>query len=632
MFLHSGASLHGHEFSKRATQAVANPSNLRNPLLRSTFSNPANRASTLPPGTSPSRDNDAVPDLKKSRTYPEPAAQALGNSLMDSKEPETDSLPSQLEAMSEDGTSIVSDTDTSKVSSPVHRKRRSGPQRGTTYVLAHPPPKLRTKQKIIHVRPNLVLQIQQVAPGLRPRPTIDVYPSFAGARSIMAPLLKRVPLVAGIKRELSGQDIMLVKSEDYAPHTGGSESECDEDGIMARDLLAVLSPSKSEDRAEIVMADGTIWVATTRSNRNSYAYEFTSTDAMGATITARWVRKQTVAYSLPGTPTSPIPHSAKPQLSDTKFTFSILDPNCRRHPILATLTSTSLTIPETYTTVNQSPDGIPSTPRSPSPPTSPSSSDQSQEKRSAQPIKEWQKSFISISAVWVALRHGWAPGFRPEDFMPSRTLPTFQTEGSSHSRRRSLSASTDSSPSSLCSEAAGRLRYSIGMRQHAMRPTNDFPRRATSTGAAYMQKQKAMLRENDHQSTNSERDRITKLNRRALSGDWSTGLPKSARETSIAESMMVPPCVTPESSPRARQGSALAPPPMPGGRRAVSAYLPLGPLSPDLSHCDVLESNKVSANAAQKPLELGDSGEASSKNRHRKWKSMANWFRKLSER
>ncbi|KAI0102232.1 hypothetical protein GGR51DRAFT_574162 [Nemania sp. FL0031] len=627
MFLHSGASLHGHEFSGRATQAIANPSNLRNPLLRSTFSPPANRASTFPSGTSLSRDNDASPDLKKSRTYPEPAVQVLGNSLMDSTEPKTDSLPSQSAAMSEDETSMISDTDASKVSSPVRQKRRSGPQKGTTYVLAHPPPKLRTKQKIIHVRPNLVLQIQQVAPGFRPRPTIDVYPSFAGARSMMAPLLKRLPLVAGIKRELSGQDIMLVKSEDYASRASGSESEGDENGIMERDLLAVLSPSRSEDKAEIIMADGMVWVATTRSNRNSYSYEFTSTDDMGTTITARWVRKQTVSNSLPGTPTSPIPNSVKPQLSDTKFTFSVLDPNCRRHPILATLTSTSLTIPETFTTVNQSTNRSPSSSQGPSPPNSPSS-----ERRSTLPVQEWQKSFISISAVWVALRHGWAPGFRPEDFMPSRTLASFQTEGSSHNRRRSLSASADSSPSSLYSEATGRLKYSIGMRQHALRSSNDFPRRTMSTGAAFMQKQKAVLRESDEEPTNNEHDRMAKLNRRALSGDWSTGLPKAVREASIAESIAGNSYVTPEGGPETRRCSALAPAPMPGGRRVVSAYLPVGPLSPDLRDFDTLELNEAPANRAQKPSEQSNANETSCKNKHRKWKSMANWFRKLSER
>ncbi|KAI0875774.1 hypothetical protein GGS24DRAFT_271709 [Hypoxylon argillaceum] len=630
MFLHSGASLHGHEFSKRKTQAVANGSNRRNPLLRSAFPPPANRASTLPSGTSLSRDNDAVPDLKKSRTDPEPVAQALDTSSMNSPETQHNPLPLQLEAMSEDETSIISDA--SKVSSSVRRKRRSGIERGTTYVLAHPPPKLRTKQRIIHVRPNLVLQIQQVAPGSRPIPTIDVYPSFAGARSIMAPLLGRVPGIAGIKRELSGQDIMLVKSEDYASHALDSESEYDENSIMARDLLAVLSPSKNEDKTEIVMADGTVWVATTRSNGNSYSYEFTSIDTMGTTITARWVRKHTVSSSLPATPTSPKLNPAKPQLSDTRFTFSILDPRCRRHPILATLTSTSLIIPETYTTVDQSTNRFPSRSESFSPPSPPSGGDQSPTGRSIQPIQEWQKSFISISAVWVALRHGWAPGFRPEDFMPSRTLTTFQPEGSSHGRRRSLSASADSSPSSPYSEATGRRKYSIGIRQPASRPMNDVPRRATSTGAAFMQKRRGGLQENNDQPADSESDRISKLGRRALSGDWSTGLSKSAREHPITESIMDVSYVTPKGETGTHRPPTLAPPPMPVRRRAVSAYLPLGPLSPDLSDGDILGSHEAPTDAVQKSSERVDTSENSSKCKHRKWKNMTNWFRKLSER
>ncbi|KAI0542020.1 hypothetical protein GGR58DRAFT_510584 [Xylaria digitata] len=545
MFLHSGASLHGHEFSKRVTPAVANPVNVRNPLLRSTLFPPANRDSTLILEAPLPRDNDTVPDLKRPSTYRESAAQTLDDSLVTSQECRNDLMASPSDTMSGDETSIISDTD---ASTSVPQKRRSGVQKSTTYVLAHPPPKLRTKQRIIHVRPNLVLQVQLVTPGLRPRPTIDVYPSFAGARSIMAPLLKSVPGIAGIRRELSGQDILLVRSEDYASRVSRSESDCDEDGIMTRDLLAILSPSKTEDRAEIVMAEGTVWVATTRSSGNSYSYEFTSVDSIGRTITARWVRKQIVSTSLPGTPTSPNHNSAKPQLSDTKFTFSFLDPGRRRHPVLATLTSTSLNIPETYTTVPQSPSRSPPTSQNFSPTNSPVSGDQSQTERRTQLVEEWQKSFISISAVWVALRHGWAPGFRPEDFMPFRTLSTFQTEGCLHGRRRSVSASAGSSPSSLYSEAIGRRKYSVGMRQQALQSTNDLPTRATSIGAAFAQKRRTVPRENnDH------------------------GL-------------------------------------------------------------DISRLNEVSADAARKSAEQGDVSEASSKSRHRKWKNMANWFRKLSAR
>ncbi|KAJ2987448.1 hypothetical protein NUW58_g4499 [Xylaria curta] len=617
MFLHSGASLHGHEFSKRATQAVANPSNLRNPLLRSTLSPPANRASTVPPRLPRSCDDDAIPDLKKSKTYPEPATQAVDNGLINSQEPGGDLPVSQLETMSEDGTSIISDTDASKASSLARRKRQS------TYVLAHPPPRLRTKQRIIHVRPNLVLQIQQVTAGLRPRPTIDVYPSFAGAGSIMAPLLGRVSRIAGIKRELSGQDILLVRSEDYAPRASGSESDNDGDGIMARDLLAVLSPSKTEDKAEIVMAEGMVWVATTRSSGTSFSYEFTSVDVTGTTVTARWVRKQTMPSSLPGTPTSPNSNSTKPQLSDTKFSFSFVDPNCRRHPILATLTSGSLTIPETYTTVPQSVNRYSSVSQNLSPPNSPGSDDQTQTERRVQVLEEWQKSFISISAVWVVLRHGWAPDFRPEDFLSLRASATFQPDGCLHGRRRSLSASTDSSPSSKFSEATGRRKYPIGIRQNDLRSANDVPRRATSTGAAFVQKRRAVLREEDDQFTDGERDRTSKLNRRALSGDWNIGLPKGAREKSLAESLVDAASVTPRSNPEDHQPPALAPSSRPNKRRAVSAYSPLGDMG-------ILELNDAS-NVAHS-LEPGDVSDPNTKGRYRKFKNMANWFRKLSGR
>ncbi|KAI0808491.1 hypothetical protein GGR55DRAFT_689864 [Xylaria sp. FL0064] len=497
MFLHSGASLHGHEFSKRVTPAVANTVNLRNPLLRSALSPPVNRASTLPSGAPLSRDNHVVADLQRSATYPDPAAHISNNAPVTSAESINEPRVSPSETMSGDETSVISDTDVSAAPSSARRKRCSTAQQSTTYVLAHPPPKLRTKQRIIHMRPNLVLQIQQVTPGLRPRPTIDVYPSFVGARSIMAPLLKSVSGIAGIKRELSGQDIMLVRSEDYASQASGSESDCDEDSIVARDLLAVLSPSKTEDKAEIIMAEGMVWAAKTRSNGSSFSYEFTSTGPTGKTITARWVRKQVVASSLPSTPTSPDPTPTKPHFSETKFTFSFLDPGCRRHPVLASLSSTSLNIPETYTTVPQSTDRSPPNSQSPSP-DSPSQGDRGQTGRHIRQLEPWQKSFISVSAVWVALRHSWAPGFRPEDFIPLRTSATFQMDGSLHSRRRSLSASADSSPISPPPEATGRRKYSIGMRQHVLRSTNDLPRRATSTGAAFVQKRRAVVRENDN--------------------------------------------------------------------------------------------------------------------------------------
>ncbi|KAI3321336.1 hypothetical protein HD806DRAFT_205719 [Xylariaceae sp. AK1471] len=629
MFLHSGASLHGHEFSKRSTQAVANSPNRRNPLLRASFSTPTKRASTFPPEPPLSLDHDAVCNLKKPNAFFEPAAKSQDNVSVNCQEPRNDLLASQSEIMSEDETSIISDTETSRVSS-LSRKRRSGTRTSTTYVLAHPPPKLRTKQRILHIRPNLVLQIQEVSPGLRPKPIIDVYPSSAIAGSIIAPLLKRFPRNSRIKGELSIHDIMLVRSEDYTSQPSGSESECDEDSIMARDLLAILSPSKTEDSAEIVMAEGSVWVATTRSSRNTFSYEFTSVDHMGKTITARWVRKQVISSSLPGTPTSPTPNTGKPQLPDSKFTFSMIDPNCRRHPILATLTSSSLSILDTYTTVSQSANRYPPTSQCFSPPNSPSRGDQTQAERRTRSVEEWQKSFISISAVWVALQYGWAPNFRPEDFIPSRTSVTSQVVKGG--RQRSFSASANSSPTCPHFEATRRGKYPIEMRQLGLPSTNKVPRRATSTGAAFIERRRAMQQESDDQLTDSEQSRMIRLNRRALSGDWNVGLLKSMCENSLAESILSTPCVSLKDDSESRHIPALAPPPTPARRRVVSAYSPISPLQPDRDSFEAVEMNEASIDATRKSPEPGDVKEVSPRRRHHKWKSMVNWFRKLSER
>ncbi|KAI1178327.1 hypothetical protein F4777DRAFT_113977 [Nemania sp. FL0916] len=626
MFLHSGASLHGHEFSKRTTQAGPTPNNLGNPLLRSAFTAPTSRTTVL---NSLSHDKEAVPDLKKSKTDPAPPAQTSDQSSICSTGFNHDPQTPQLQAMmSEDRASTISDTDASKVSSSIRRKRQSVSQKNATFVLAHPPPKLRTKQRIIHVRPNLVLQVQQVAAGLRPRPAIDVYPSFAGARSIMAPLLKRVPGIAGIKRELSGQDIMLVKSDDYTTQASNSESESDEDNIAARDLLGIISPSKTEDRAEIILANGAIWVATTRSNGSSYSYEMTSTDPTGTPITARWVRKQVVSSSLPSTPTMPGPSSMKPQLSDTRFTFSIIDPNSRRHPILATLTSASLTIPETYTTLSPAPKPYPLGSPKYTSTDSPSDGDEGQTERHTELVQEWQKSFISISAVWVALRHGWVPDFRPEDFMPFRSLPASTAEGCSHGRRRSLSASAEPSPSPSYSEGMGYRKYPVGMRQHSLQSSNDLPRRATSTGGAFIHMKRTVLDGNNDQPVESRHERMIKLNRRAISGDWNVGLSKGARQNSIAEFMMDSAPVSPKNEPAP---TSLAPPPIPVEYHAASARSHLGSLSPDLSN-NMTDSTRACADAPQIHSEQGGNRDASPKCRHRKRASIMRWFRKLSER
>ncbi|KAI5918161.1 hypothetical protein F4810DRAFT_601137 [Camillea tinctor] len=629
MFLHSGASLHGHEYSKRPSPNAPNATHRRNPLLRSSLTAPINRNSIHHPET-PKHDTPS-PELKRPRPVSDYTPRSTEN-VVRFREPVA-VKPERTTSMSEDEASLVSDSDASRTSSTVRPRRRRVVRKSTTFVLAQPPPKLRNKQRILHIRPKLLLQLQQVSAGQRPRPTIDVYPSSVITGSIFMPLLKRFPLMALIKRELAAQDVVLVKSEDYGAHVSESDSEGDEDNIKSRDMLAILSPLRSEDKAEIVLADGTVWVASPRPNGN---YEFVSVDAHGITTTARWVRKQVVAKSLPTTPTTPTPPMAKTQPPDYKFTFSIIDPNCRRHPIMATLTNSSLEILDSYTTVSQSASRYPPTSNSLSSP-SVNGDEKERRDRSTQPIEEWQKSFISISATWVALRHGWAPNGKPADVMsPITSRPTSPTDGSSMvNRSRTFSIGPETKSKFRGLEASYRRRCLTDLQPQSQPASDALPRRATSTGAAFIHKRRTMKREGGDPLEENDAERIKKLGKRAFSGDWHVSARKSERELSLGGVVESEPSasVSEGSGSGTSRTSALAPPPLPAGRRAISAYYPHNPLGSELYTPMVNEANGVPVpGCTVRSLSGGEMDESSPRNRHPKLKSLSHWLRKLSGR
>ncbi|KAI1763869.1 hypothetical protein GGR53DRAFT_342308 [Hypoxylon sp. FL1150] len=632
MFLHSGASLHGHEYSNRPAPL---PGQRRNALLRSAFATPINRTSSYRTSIE-SSDEPTTPIPRRARplsehipktTVPVPVVRFV--------EPKCDPATPKPKAMSEDEDSIVSDSDASRASSSARRARRRAPRKSTTFLLAHPPPKLRSKQRLIHIRPTLLLQLQQLSTTHRPRPAIDVYPSSAIARSLIAPLLKRFPRIAHTKRDLSIQDVMLVKSEDYATQASGPESDGDEDDLRSRELLAILSPLRTEDKAEIVLSDGTVWVATPRFNgTNVCSYEFVSVDSKGNTTTARWVRKQIATKSLPVTPTTTSPTQPTPSTTDYKFTFSIIDPSCRRHPIMAILTDSSLDILDTYTTVSQSAGRYPPTSPLLSSPGS-LTSEENPFERSTQQVEEWQKNFITISAIWVILRHGWSPNCKPADLGPYTSSPSSPTDAGTTSRNRSLSTNSEIVSRLGIQETASRRKLPGTSRASDQFAPGAIPRRATSTGAAFMQKRNASEVGSGDQTPDSP-EQTFKLNRRAFSGDW--GLIKANRNTenSIAAVVDSP---SPLPSPSVEEplpscSSPLAPPPFPSGRRVVSAFYPSDSILLNMAgDVELCEKPSLQRNSVVQITARGiPTDEQARKPKHQKWKNMANWFRKLQGR
>ncbi|KAI1480947.1 hypothetical protein F4774DRAFT_417870 [Daldinia eschscholtzii] len=627
MFLHSGASLHGHEYSNRPTPQ---PGHRRNPLLRSAFAAPIKRSSSYHPSTSPSLDEPTSPNVRKPRPLSEYIPRAP-EATVRFQEPPCDSTPAKPEAMSEDEASLASDSDASRVSSSARRTRRRAMRKSTTFLLAHPPPRLRNKQRLIHIRPKLLLQMQQLAANRRPRPVIDVFPSFAVAGPLIVPLLKRFPLIARIKRELGIRDIMLVKSEDYDAHASGLDSDGDDDDLKSRELLAILSPVLTEDKAEIVLADGTVWTATPRFNgTGSCSYEFVTVDSNGNTTTARWVRKQMATKSLPATPTSPGFTPTTP-VPDCKFTFSIIDPNCRRHPIMATLTNSSLDILDSYTTVPQSASYYPPTSPILSTPTSPTNGENTAE-RKTQRVEDWQKTFITISAIWVILRHGWSPNWKPADFgTVSPSSPTTPVAASTPIRNRSVSVNLDMASKPSAPVTGSRRKLAGALRIGDQLTPNVLPRRATSTGASFTQKFNSKDIETRDRSRSSPRPELK--NKRAFSGEWEVGLSNRSQASSLAAVLDSPSTLTPIDLASQSNSTSSASSPLSTRQRVVSASystdpVSLKPIEIEFSKTPSLRCKSSIRNFVQET----DRGDHDRKAKHQKWKNMSHWFRKLHGR
>lgn len=519
-----------------------------------------------------------------------------------------------------DSDACASDSDASRSA---RRASKQPPRTSTAYVLAQPAPKLRHKQRIIPTKPQLLTQLQLLAPGDRPRPVIDAYPSSAFAKTILAPLLQRVPRIAGIKTELSVRDIMLVKSQDYAACHSDADGDVDDDNMKARDLVAILSPLRTDDRVEIVMADGAVWVASPRTTSGySCSYDFVSVDENGATLTARWARRRDV-----GTPTnSGLPLPPLPQ--DYKYTFSIIDPDCRRHPIMATLTSSSLEIFDSYTTVSQSSNRYPPTsPLLASPATSLSSGQEGRLDRQVMQVEEWQKNFIAISAIWVASRAGWPADSKHADTPSS---PVTYSVPSSPLITSYLARNT-SCPGLGVKKAYAMNNLEVPKRNSLPVPTTQpvdrsrvsiLPKRATSTGAAFMQRRRAVLRADSGSSEDTELSAgtIDKRPRRTLSGDWTGNMAKGLGQYSLAAIALaeVPDDVleTPATP------SSLAPSPLPKTPATTRESGAAKQEQPPTPACKITPSPAL-------PLKE-DVMEA--KGRHNKWKSMTAWLTKLRSR
>lgn len=410
MFLHSGASLHGHEYSTPPPNRLQRRVPFLRSALRPMTDNDANSGYQTPPqdtsnssptlsqtptkdprprsytatSSLPSPDSQRIPSRPRPRSdflkkdhvrFAEAADERDENLLRPAEQARESPSPERAWAgHSEDESaySEVSDGDTSLP--PVSRKRkRRAPRSGTRYLVAQPPPHTIKKHRRFHLRHTLLLQLQQLT-DRRPKPAFDVlHPSVL--RKGAPRLTGRFPNPFGARNELTSDDLILTRSEDYDSVTPDDSS----DELGNREVVAIISPRLHGDGStDIVLTDGTIWTATVMT---SGSYEFTTVQPDGTVLTARWAKRK-------------VPLEDE---DNYKYTFSIINPLRRRHPIMGTLTPSALEVLDNYTTVSPHSSGR-------HPPTRPFSLDgNGVAQRTTLPVDDRMKMFMTVSGVVISL-------------------------------------------------------------------------------------------------------------------------------------------------------------------------------------------------------------------------------------
>ncbi|KAF5965755.1 hypothetical protein FBULB1_12049 [Fusarium bulbicola] len=428
MFLHAGASLHGHEYStNRQTQAPQGAL----PFLRSALRRRSDADKTIRPLSAditslpqprPMSYHEKLPPVatvtpvrRTSRPRPKSEYMPRRDLSVRFREPETDDDLPPSEVQSEDeGSAACSDiSDLSDSSTAPRRRRRKRTfRKSTQFLLAHPAPRPGARQRRLVHRPRLLLQLQEVGEK-RPIPAFDVVPSSLITGSQIIPrMAKRCPRLFHTKPALGMNDLLIVRSEDYdTPASPGSLDT--EDSLDQRDVVAVISPlpQMGDESAEIVMEDGSTWESSLMANGS---YEFIGVDERGRISTARWVKKTS-------TPTSPMPKNTgeqtpppSPLPAEVKWTFSMIHPDTRRHPIMGSLMSNTLDVFDTYNTMSTSSGRYPPTRNTPLDSKLASdwivSNPPEIQSRLTKVVPEDIKLLMVATASWVNLRQSGLPG------------------------------------------------------------------------------------------------------------------------------------------------------------------------------------------------------------------------------
>lgn len=390
---------------------------------------------------------------------------------------------------SDGGFSAVEPVMARRSTNPNPRKQTSRPK--TSYHLAHPAGHARHKR--LKLRPKLLLQLQQASNTPRPLPILDVLPS-----SVYLPrLTRKFPTIFRGKNGLGPNDLIVVMSELYENELNKAnkrrgEKDDDHQEVIATICQLLTEDALSKGKAEICLNYGPVWEATPLPNGS---YEFVGDTDSGRQI-MRWVLRPNKNRRVSA------PLGTAPQEESKRFTFSVINPNTRRHPVVASMTRNNLEVFDEY-----------STPSSVSKPHTSSMSMISDESQVDGPnmirMDDKLRTLIVVTSIWVAFREGWSHNFHYDDTASALNSKALCSPSSKH-----VTAENDGSPGEKDRHPnvvfpTGSKHVAFANRQSLTSPTLDgsksaslsgtLNKRSNSTGANFLKRNnRQSIRPNRH--------------------------------------------------------------------------------------------------------------------------------------
>ncbi|KAJ5133755.1 hypothetical protein N7448_001224 [Penicillium atrosanguineum] len=419
----------------------------------------------------------------------------------------------------------------------------------TIYQFAHPASHARHKR--LKLRPKLLLQLQQVSQTPRPLPILDILPSTL----YLPRLARKFPAMFRGRNGLGPNDLIIVKSELYdrkvasipEKHTSSEDEDDDHREVLATICQMLREDARSKGKAEICLNFGPTWEATPLP---SGSYEFVARTDNGV---------QVVRWALRGGKNRRVSAPAGAQVRDDtkRFTFSVIDPTTRRHPVIASMTKNQLEVFDEYAAVVRSHTGTGTGTTTPSSARSVISdmSDEEPSDTNKVTLEDSLRTLIVITGIWVAFREGWSQNFSYNDplFSPTAAKSLVSPTSSRYSSPARNENDTpidrdDLSPMKETLNGGKRcMSVSSVRRSNSVAPTDgsgfgSLSKRSNSTGATFM----------DRAKRRSASGVSTRLNRHSMfTGTGEAGheivisrpssRPPSLRQSSIEPEDLAPP-------------------------------------------------------------------------------------------